>query len=564
MKKSMWNLIKAASMLCILSLPISYASGGDYTMPVGIPAPSFGLNETHEMYQGQYYAAGDFTYRDAGDGPYSHYIDNSSSACTDDGNEYGTAETPRCTVPNTLPEGTVVEVHGGPYLTGGTIQILGEGTPEKPVFLRGISPENRTLFAEGVDEFRVRGEYFILENMEITKTQIDLYRAPNHHISFRGNEIHGYTLATETHSAMIALAGWNGNQEDNIVFFNNEIHHAYKYDDPVYGVDHTKDNHGLVIGADTHHVWILNNHMHHNGGDSVQLRGTNLSHVYIGGNEMHDDVENAIDVKSSEHVIVSQNIMHGYVSSFDSDGTVVVGGHEGSKLTWFLFNEIYDGRVGLRVNDGVPTTAYVIGNKMHHLLDRGFETRYTSDIYFIGNSISETPIGFEDNGSGTNTGIYKIHNNIFYTNNDSSSQVIISSGKVDGGGTNSFSHNLLYSPGGNVGVRWGDTVYQSSALLQSATGMGEGNIEADPHYTSLTAGDPNIMAINGTTFPGASKGTLSTDVAAVYQAFEDLYGIDIRQDYAGTSLPQGTGVEIGAYEISSPPPPTNLSAEVLR
>ncbi|MBL3528306.1 MAG: hypothetical protein JMN27_13240 [gamma proteobacterium endosymbiont of Lamellibrachia anaximandri] len=94
--------------------------------------------------------------------------------------------------------------------------------------------------------------------------------------------------------------------------------------------------------------------------------------------------------------------------------------------------------------------------------------------------------------------------------------------------------------------------------------MGEGDVDADPQFTSLTLGDRNIMAIDGTTFPGASKGTLSAEVAAAYQTFEDLYGIDIRKDFSGTSVPQGTGIEIGAYEISSPPPPTNLSAEVLR
>ncbi|WP_177418684.1 hypothetical protein [endosymbiont of Lamellibrachia barhami] len=581
MKKSMWNLIKTASVLCLLGLPVSYAfannytydsdntytNGSDYIMPIGIPAPSFGLVETHEMYQGQYYAVGGFNYRDAGNGPYTHYIDNTDPNCTDTDNEYGTAATPRCSfIPyNSLPltEGSVVEIHGGPYMTSGTHYLIGEGTAEKPVFVRGASFANKVPLVDDADALRIQGSYFILENLDINETQVFIYRAPNHHISIRGNNIHDYTLSAIYHSALISTGGWNGFSNDNIVFYNNEIHHAYKYDDPAVGVNHTKDNHGLALGSDVNHVWIINNHMHHNGGDSVQTRGLNLEYIYIGGNEMNNDVENAIDIKGSKHVIVSQNKMHGYVPGFDSDGTVVVGGHEGSKLSWFLFNEMYDALVGLRVNDGDSTIAYVIGNKMHHLEQMGFQTRYTSDIYFMGNSISETPVGFEDNGSGLNTGIYKIHNNIFYTNDDSDSQVIISSGKVDGGGTNSFSHNLLYSPGGNVSIDWGGPVYRSSALLHSATGMGEGNIDADPLFTSLTMGDPNIMAIDGTTFPGASKGTLSPEVAAAYQTFEDLYGIDIRKDFSGISVPQGTGIEMGAYEISSPPPPTNLTAEIL-
>ncbi|RDH88466.1 MAG: hypothetical protein DIZ78_00590 [endosymbiont of Escarpia spicata] len=448
-------------------------------------------------------------------------------------------------------------------MTGGTHYIIGEGTAEKPVFIRGTSFANKVPLVDDADDLRIQGFYFIMENLDINETQVIIFRAPNHHISIRGNNIHDYTLTALYHSSLISTSGWNGFSNDNIVLYNNEIHHAYKYDDPAQGVNHTKDNHGLALGSDVNHVWILNNDMHHNGGDSVQTRGLNLEYIYVGGNHMHDDVENAIDIKGSKHVIVSQNKMHGYVPGFDSDGTVAIGGHEGSKLAWFLFNEMYDGLVGLRVNDDVPTTVYVIGNKMHHLSYMGFQTRYTSDIYFMGNSISETPVGFEDNGSGTNNGTYQIHNNIFYTNNDSDSQVVISPGKIEGG-NNSFSHNLLYSPSGNVGIRWGAIGYQSSALLQSATGMGEGNVDADPQFTSLTLGDRNIMAIDGTTFPGASKGTLSPEVAAAYQTFEDLYGIDIRKDFAGTAVPQGTGIEMGAYEISSPPPPTNLSAEVLR
>ena len=35
--------------------------------------------------------------------------------------------------------------------------------------------------------------------------------------------------------------------------------------------------------------------------------------IYIGRNEMHDDRENAVDVKQSRDVIVSENTIHGYV-----------------------------------------------------------------------------------------------------------------------------------------------------------------------------------------------------------------------------------------------------------
>jgi hypothetical protein len=65
------------------------------------------------MYAGKTYAAGGFVYKDAGSGPYTHYVDNTNSASTDTNNPYGTKEKPRKTIPNNLPKGSVVEVHGG-------------------------------------------------------------------------------------------------------------------------------------------------------------------------------------------------------------------------------------------------------------------------------------------------------------------------------------------------------------------------------------------------------------------------------------------------------------------
>src|ERR1051326_6385773 len=62
--------------------------------PLGIPAPSFGINEQA--------------------GPSNYYVDNTSPVATDTSNPNGTASRPRASVPTTLPAGAVVEVHGGP------------------------------------------------------------------------------------------------------------------------------------------------------------------------------------------------------------------------------------------------------------------------------------------------------------------------------------------------------------------------------------------------------------------------------------------------------------------
>ena len=75
----------------------------DYVPPIGIPAPPFGINESHTMYAGQWYPAGGFTYRDAGNGPYTHYVDNTHPSATNTSNPYGTATTPSVRRATRLP-----------------------------------------------------------------------------------------------------------------------------------------------------------------------------------------------------------------------------------------------------------------------------------------------------------------------------------------------------------------------------------------------------------------------------------------------------------------------------
>ena len=61
--------------IVLLSVPFSVLA---YDPPIGIPEPSFGIDETHRMYEGQFFAAGGFVYRDTGNGPYTHYVDSTA------------------------------------------------------------------------------------------------------------------------------------------------------------------------------------------------------------------------------------------------------------------------------------------------------------------------------------------------------------------------------------------------------------------------------------------------------------------------------------------------------
>jgi len=82
--------------------------GFSVDMPLGIPAPSFGLDEVAPAAPAAWpgnEAAG------------YYYIDRTHPNATDSSNQYGYPDKPRATIPNyaTFPAGTYIEVHGGPY-----------------------------------------------------------------------------------------------------------------------------------------------------------------------------------------------------------------------------------------------------------------------------------------------------------------------------------------------------------------------------------------------------------------------------------------------------------------
>ena len=62
------------------------------------------------------FGSGLVPYPNAGNGPYTHYVDKTSPTATDTNNPYGTPDRPRLTIPSSLAPGSVVEIHGSGYV----------------------------------------------------------------------------------------------------------------------------------------------------------------------------------------------------------------------------------------------------------------------------------------------------------------------------------------------------------------------------------------------------------------------------------------------------------------
>ncbi|VAW42931.1 hypothetical protein MNBD_CHLOROFLEXI01-3209 [hydrothermal vent metagenome] len=112
--KNSHNLIFAFGLIVVISIAIVQSGAAlpqadqpqqlaaAYQPPIGIPAPSFGIDEAHTMYQRQLFDYdGDGTpeapYNDAGNGPYTHYVDSTHPNCSNS-YDYGTAAAPLCDI----------------------------------------------------------------------------------------------------------------------------------------------------------------------------------------------------------------------------------------------------------------------------------------------------------------------------------------------------------------------------------------------------------------------------------------------------------------------------------
>ena len=98
--------VRVAAFLAVGAL-VARPVAAQWTPPIGIPAPTFGINDVAPAAPNPWTAST----------PGFYYIDQTKTAATDTNNTYGTPAKPRRTIPWTLPAGAVVELHGT-YDTG--------------------------------------------------------------------------------------------------------------------------------------------------------------------------------------------------------------------------------------------------------------------------------------------------------------------------------------------------------------------------------------------------------------------------------------------------------------
>ncbi len=288
--------------------------------------------------------------------------------------DYLQSGTPTLTgnIPLTLAAGDVLDFTGQIVSVDQTLAC--SGTEQSPAIIMGGTLQGSN------DVFRISGSWCVFVGTVFDNIQPRT--SGDHHI-FRGVEIRN-------------LDGKNGSSFSgtDIVVIDSEIHH-----------NQGDDRHGIFVGPGSDRVWMLNNYIHHNGGDGFQAchkcSVNPPRNIYLGGNEFHSDRENAIDFKYIENVIVEGNTIHSLVAApkdvlwcFDdgskcdifssgSDGSAIVVGSDGGPTNvTILNNEIYDTTHAVRIEEGINVS--IEGNYFHDLtgsclqLDKwGLDTVYS-------------------------------------------------------------------------------------------------------------------------------------------------------------------------------------------
>ena len=375
-------------ILLLLLLFIPAPSWAAFTSVLGVPDPPFGIVETAPARPVPW----------ASDVPGWYYVDGSTGV--DAPGKNGNPNNPRKTIPLTLAEGEVVEVHGtyNKMHWGNGQEVKPAGTAARPVWIRGVDNVNMPTFTQ---PFQVAGTYCIVENIKftladtVTDTQKrTVYFGPvskvdTHHIVLRESEVSGNP---DVGGMMVKrLSSYAPAWVHDIVIYHNHIHHNGGRDKavliarceaqipkPADCSSPDQDMHGVMLNGGVYNVWILENEFNNNSGDATQINGGNcvgcnngLHHIYFGRNNSHNNKQYGVWTKEASDVIISENTIHDVLDSDSSEGSCL-GSQYAAMRIWVLFNHCYAANMFYRnstdhENQWQLGSWYVIGNLAHNL-----------------------------------------------------------------------------------------------------------------------------------------------------------------------------------------------------
>ena len=397
----MRSFVRTLALLTGVLLAARPAAAQSWTPPIGIPSPTFGINEVAPAEPSPWNTA------IAG----FYFVCSTCSAATDSGNPNGHPGLPRTTIPNPIPAGSVVRLKGR---LDGLVNIAASGTAGAPVFVRGVPNDRPTL----TREVETKGStYLVLEHIlfadrdgsEAGRLVIPGYSgASAHHVVLRDSE---FTGNINRAGGLFVIGGASH------VIFRNRLHDMGDLNDAG-----DQDSHCMSLGGTASEVWVVDNELARCSGDGLQINaGVNNNalahHLYIGRNFAHHNKQTGIWSKNASDVIISQNRFEDTAPSSSSTGACS-GTQYGPQNVWWLFNTFQRCTWGIAIQStsglGNGTHAYVIGNRMIGAMQRAVSLWPDSvrSVSVVNNTADASPLYIETQNSthtvenNTTTSVY--------------------------------------------------------------------------------------------------------------------------------------------------------------
>lgn len=519
-----------------------------YPMPLGVPDPGFGIAESPPPDPPQWPSA-------QSEG--SFYVDSDAPGCTDEDNDYGYPDLPRCSWP---PQGSTVTAGGklvlapsaAPYplrdFAWDRIFLLGEPGnpawivgdevgPAKPRVTRHPNQESQQLRVTG-SHYRISGVDFdgaVLRHFQGTSDVVG-DQVVVRYSRFRNNP------STAGGGTSVGLAtGGSG-----VLAFQVNAH-----DNGVVCEDlcDERDIHAFV-GVDQSGFWMLDILCSENAGDCLQLTNGNTSeNVYLGRAAMHSMMENCVDIKDFDKVVVSES------DCWDIRTVSYTSGSGGGAQSFY-------------VNDEGEQQGYV-----HMLNNRSWDTNGTSfgaaniggRVYVVGNRAFASPAGsgLSSAGGGGERHYYlntvvgaAVGLDIYTAGGDPArwiagnyvGQAAQLGARVvaDADGIDAFDYNA-YGPGVDA-FAWGSNSTPTTgdfAAFQAALGFGPSSLlGASPGFVDAAQHDFRLTA-DSDLLDALTSDALATVAPGLTELASDL-GIELT-DFDGT--PRAAPLDLGADEL---------------
>jgi parallel beta-helix repeat protein len=554
-----------------------------YNAPIGIPNPATGADVSHPGFGWEIDRAtpawpASWTAGTTSATTNYYYVDKTAGNATDVSNTYGHPGLPRKTIPEgLLTAGAYVYVNAGTYTSadsvGDRFDWHGAGTTANPIWITG-NPTTRPVFQD-LCQIGQNGNasFIVFENFVFnTSTSAALKVTPGadggliDHVLIRNIARTGTQTSSDAEGIVLSISQATDVQPNSmvtdIVIYNNVISNI---GDPS---PTGSDTHGVEGGYHTNRVWILNNTIHHVGGDSVQANHyanyttMRVENYFIGGNTFYGNGENGIDLKNMQGFVISQNEIYGPFQREAGWGMVF---HYGSQTAFHcangvvLFNQIHhvSGGIYTGLSSGVDNLD-VIGNKIWDVhasyayltdplngacIQLGGTTVGANSLYrFTDNTFHDFDRGVTLD-SIHDGDVVKLHGNIFSSKANASLYELAVSNHLETGVTLDYN---LYT--GTPSFLWAGST-RTLSYMKTTAGQETHAVVGSPAFVDATNGDFHLTD----TSPAIDVSVEGPVGDSAYAAFQTKYSLDVRKDFDGRVRPVDGAWDIGALESALPP-----------